>query len=473
MFTFKKGKPEEYHIPSEAVQRLEELYEKLGVRVHGYMLIGGDKVLAERYYAPYEETSQHRMYSVTKSFVAVAIGLLVQKGMIRLSDKICDYFPEKFPKEGVHPWCEEMTIEDMLTMRTCHASTTYKISESEDWTETFFQVKPTHIPGTVFHYDTSSSQVLAALVEKLTGQTMLDFMRAEILEEIGFSKEAYIIPDPVGVSQGGSGMMSTLRDVACVAYLCNHYGYVNGKQLLSAEYVRAATSNHVPTDLQPSLDERAGYGYFIWMPREEGFVFYGMGGQLALCFPKLDFIYMTMADTIGSPAGLQIIYDCFYQTIYPCLKERREDNPMAFENTAVEAESIKLQMPPAGTYYYAPNKLGWSNVTFDWEKQEICFAISSREYTLSYGLNSWKNQLFLDTGFPCECRGYWKMGHFFLEAYMIGEEQGNVRMDFAWKGNRLGMRVVSTNDPFINAPEQKKHFQGSASAEHLDFHSCN
>ena len=472
MFTLKKAQPEDYGIPLSAVAKMEELYEKLGVRMHGYMLIGGDKILAERYYEPYGKQENHRMYSVTKSFVAVAVGLLVQKGMIKLSDKICDYFPEKLPKEGVHPWCQEMTIEDMLTMRTCHASTTYKAYDSDDWTESFFHVKPTHVPGTVFHYDTSSSHVLAALVEKLTGMKMLDFMRKEILDELGFSKEAYVIPDPVGVSQGGSGMMSTLRDVACVAYLCNHYGVVDGKELLSPDYVRRATSNQVPTDLQPSLDERAGYGYFIWMPREEGFVFYGMGGQLAVCFPKLDFIYMTMADTIGSPAGLQLIYDCFYQTVYPYLQERREENPLAFVQAEEAAKGTKCmeqsdgtQLPTSGTYQFAPNKLDWRSVTFDWGKGEMHFEIPEGEFCLSFELDTWKKQLFLNTGFQCECRGYWKQGHFFLEAYMIGEEQGHVRMDFAWKDNRLGMRFVSTNDPFINSPGLKKHFQGSASAE--------
>jgi CubicO group peptidase (beta-lactamase class C family) len=56
-------------------------------------------------------------------------------------------------------------------------------------------------------------------VEKLTGMKMLDFMREEILNELGFSKEAYMIPDPVGISQGGSGMMCTLRDMACYAIM--------------------------------------------------------------------------------------------------------------------------------------------------------------------------------------------------------------------------------------------------------------
>ena len=65
----------------------------------------------------------------------------------------------------------------MLMMRTCHASTTYKVDMKSDWVESFFIVPPTHKPGTVFHYDTSAAHVLCALVEKLTHMPMLDYMK--------------------------------------------------------------------------------------------------------------------------------------------------------------------------------------------------------------------------------------------------------------------------------------------------------
>lgn len=479
MLSFVQGRPEDYGIPASAVEEMEKLFEKQQVRIHGYMLLGGKKILAERYYGPYGREDNHRMYSITKSFVALAVGLLEKNGLICLDDKICDYFPEKLPEEGAHPWCAEMTIRDMLTMRTCYANTTYKDYDWDDWAESFFKVKPDHVPGTVFSYDTSSAHVLGALVEKLTGMKMLDYMRKEALDEIGFSKGAYIIPDPAGVSQGGSGLMCTLLDVAKVAYLCSHYGVLDGRELLPEKFVRDAVANQVPTDLQPKLDEQCGYGYFIWMPREEGFVMFGMGGQLAVCFPKFDFCYLTMADTIGSPAGLQILYDCFYQTVYPCLKERKEDNPLAFvrresneeavcgklsvkEGTGQEAGSLSVQHHKRAYRFY-PNEMGWSRAAFDWEHNIMEFTIPAGDFSLAYDSGAWKQQPFLDTGYTCECRGIWKMGHFILECYIIDEEQGNVRMEFAWKDRRLSVHIVSTNEPFFR--DLKDSFQGFASAE--------
>lgn len=479
MFAFEYGRPEEYNIPVEAIEKMERLFEKRRVRIHGYMLLGGKKVLKEHFYGTYGRNDKHRMYSITKSFVALAIGLLEKNGLIRLDDKICDYFPDKLPEDGAHPWCAEMTIRDMLTMTTCHSTTTYKRYDSEDWTESFFRVKPDHVPGTVFSYDTSSSHTLGALVERLTGMNVLDYMRKEMLNELSFSEDAYIIPDPVGVSMGGSGMMCSIEDVAKVAYLCNHYGCVDGKQLLSENFIREAISNQVPTDIQVKLDERFGYGYFIWMTREEGFVFYGLGGQLAVCFPKFDFCYLTIADGLGSPTAVQILMDCFYETVYPYLKERKEDNPVAFSegnsdaeatfgtknasNVTTDIEQIKKETDKK-LYKFYPNALEWNHLVFDWDKNEINFSNTAGDFSFTFGDgNTWEQQPFLNTGYTCECRGYWKQGHFFVESFMIDEEQGNVRMEFAFKDERLTLHTVSASEPFF--ANMASYFNGFASAE--------
>ncbi len=465
MNRLKNGNVEECGIPAEAVEELERLFEKRRVRIHGYLLLSGRTIVAEKYYAPYTRESNHRMYSVTKSFVALAVGLLVKKGMVSLEDRICDYFPEKLPEGGAHPWCAEMTIRDMLTMRTCHGSTTYKRYDGGDWTESFFRVMPDHVPGTVFSYDTSSSHVLAALVEKLTGKKMLDFMREEMLSQLDFSEGAYILPDPAGVSQGGSGMMSTLRDVAGVAWLCSHFGMDGDRELLPADYMREALSCQVPTDLQPVLDEQCGYGYFIWMPREEGFTFFGMGGQLAVCFPQYDFCYLTMADTIGNPAGVQILHDCFYEAIYPYLQKRTKIKGESHLTGKEQSTSLPAQNRRGRNYEFYPNKMGWESLCFDWEQGTLTFVIPEGRFCLAFGDDEWRRQTFLDTGYQCQCRGYWKLGHFFLECFLTDEEQGNVRMDFAWKDSRLSLRAVSTPDPFREG--MQKHFQGFASAREV------
>lgn len=159
-----------------AVRNMEQRMESLRLNMHGYQILYRGELIGERYWEPFHRDSLHRMYSITKSFTSLATGLLAAEGKIGLDDRICTYFPEKLPEGGAHPWCEEMTIRDLLTMRTCYESTTFKRYDG-DWVESFFRVTPDHVPGTVFNYDTSASHVLAALVEKLTGMDLLDYLR--------------------------------------------------------------------------------------------------------------------------------------------------------------------------------------------------------------------------------------------------------------------------------------------------------
>ena len=143
---------------------------------------------------------------------------------------------------------EEMTIENLLMMETCHNMTTYKkTSTTENWVRSFFQTIPTHRPGTLFMYDTSASHVLCALVEKLTGQKLLDYLKDQFLRTIGFSEESYIMADPFGVSMGGTGLMAKPVDMLRVGLMMlnrgihpDDYGKENGRQIYPKEYLEKA-----------------------------------------------------------------------------------------------------------------------------------------------------------------------------------------------------------------------------------------
>ena len=182
------------------------------------------------------------MFSVTKSVVSMAIGALAEDGVIDLDASITKYFPEYEPEDGFYPYLIETTIRDMLSMTTPHNGTTFDKHSKNNWTESYFSKKPTHRPGTIFSYDTSASHVMAALVEKLTGLSLLDYLRTKGLSKVGFSNESYCISDGCGVSQGGSGMMAYPKDLLLLAKLAIDYGKIDNIQILPEKYLREATS---------------------------------------------------------------------------------------------------------------------------------------------------------------------------------------------------------------------------------------
>ncbi len=163
MLTFKKTAPEETGIPSKRIIRMIDRLQRRQIPMHSLLLMRHDKLVFEGYYAPCTAHSLHRMFSISKSFTSIAVGLLVDEGKLSLDDPIMQYFPEKLPDpQSVHPWIARMTVRDMLMMRSCHASTTYKLDLESDWVASFFTTPPTHAPGTLFHYDTSAAHTLCA-----------------------------------------------------------------------------------------------------------------------------------------------------------------------------------------------------------------------------------------------------------------------------------------------------------------------
>lgn len=391
MLTFKQALPEQTGIPSRCIVNFIERLRRQRVPMHSILLYHRDHLIAEGYYAPYRADTLHRMFSVSKSFTSIAIGLLADEGKLSLDDPIVRYFPEKVP-ENVHPWISAMTIRDMLMMRTCHASTTYKVDMKSDWVESFFTVPPTHPSGKIFHYDTSSAHTLAALAERLSGMPMLDYLRKK-LALLGLSEESYMLTDPFGVSMGGSGLVATSMDLLKFGYFIFHEGLVEGQQLLSSSYIREATSHLSDTLMtSPCRSEGCGYGYQFWRNEKGGYVCYGMGGQLIIFLPDYDLICVTTADTQGIGGGNQLIYDALYEEILPFI----QGNPLPEDekrHCALQTTLENLQIAPLTgnisssmmgkvndmVFRFADNDMEFSDMRIHFSDENISGSTNGRE----------------------------------------------------------------------------------------------
>lgn len=447
MLDFKRGTPESVGIPSQAITNFILRLQKQKVPMHSILVYRHDCLVTEGYYAPYQPDTLHRMFSISKSFTSIAIGLLADEGKLSLSDPIISYFPDKI-LDDVHPWIAAMTIRDMLMMRTCHASTTYKVNMQTDWVESFFTVPPTHPAGKVFHYDTSSAHTLAALVERLSGMPMLDYLK-EKLSVLGFSKESYMLTDPFGVSMGGSGLTATPMDLLKFAYLIAHEGLVDGKQLLSSSYIKEATSNLTPTLVPaPCRSEACGYGYQFWRNEKDGYVCYGMGGQLIIFLPKWDLICITTADTQGIGGGNQLIYDALYDEILPSLAP----NPLPEDQKShQELLSLlqKLEIAPLEGFAFSPiaekvdqvrfsivaNEHDFSDLwlTFGKDEGTLSFTLREKEYQLVFGLGCIRTGIFPIYEQRYAASGVWLADDtFYLRFHIIDAYVGSVHFEFSF-----------------------------------------
>ncbi len=368
--------------------------------LHSVTISVGGQILQDDTFAPYKKGEMHRMFSITKSFCSMAIGALIAEGKLSLTDRISSFFPEYVP-ESADPRLTEMTIGDMLTMRTCHKATTYKINMKENWVESFFITPPDHTPGTFFKYDTSSSHVLAALVKKLTGNGVLDYLRPVFLDSIGFSESAYILADPFGTEMGGSGLVCRPEDILKVSdFLLSliagkhennieHGDYDKAFFDRYASYIEEAVSPLVPTIGEgQTTDERQGYGRMFWSLRplsagESAFMMYGMGGQYAVIYPERHAVFVTTADSQNIKGGHQYILDEIRRValtlpqlestrllptpgqVSPAAESRTNDNAAGQPARAdtPDGSSVPGDKAFSGTYTLLPNASGFTSLS--------------------------------------------------------------------------------------------------------------
>ena len=292
---FQKASPEECGISSEIMLNFVKTLDDYKFDTHSIIIARDNRIIYESYYAPYNENSLHRMYSVSKSFVAAATGFAIDDGLLSLNDKMTDYFPE-YENDNWDDALRAVTIKNLLTMSTSMAK--YALWwEKPDRAEAYFTVSSNQLPGTNFFYDSAGSFLLACIIEKLTGKLMLDYLREKGFSEIGFSQEAYSLLAPGGHSHADSGVMCTTRDMYTFARLILNDGQANGKQYINPEYVSEMKKMQADIKVSnPLSDHGEGYGYLVWKLPRDGFAFFGMADQYAFCDPETKLIFIITSE---------------------------------------------------------------------------------------------------------------------------------------------------------------------------------
>lgn len=455
---FPVSTPEAQGIPSAALLRFQQALDLHRVPLHSALFMRNGCVVSEAYSAPFTESTLHRMFSITKSFVSLAIGLLEEEGQISLDDHVVDYFADKLSGKSIHPYICETTIRHLLCMASPHSMSAYKVLYGGDWeqrdmVEAFFICRPTHRPGACFAYDTSATHVLCALVERVAGMKLMEYLNAKCLRALDFSPEAYCLADAHGNSMGGSGLMAAPYDLLRVMYTIMNGGRYEGRQLLPAAYLREATAKQIDNYAKPpsgGLEESFGYGYKFWRTRENGFACYGMGGQLAVCFPHKQLIFVTTADVQDIPGGVQLLYDAFFREVWPFLSdeplpENPEEHQRLLSYSAArklphvpgKAESARLDRINGVRYVLDENPMGFIAVTLNVQEDSgtLVYEKNNGTFTLPFAIGDNHVGPFPERGFLCASSGAFRSDHLFVIcAQLIDISVGSITFELKFTG---------------------------------------
>ena len=470
--------PEQAGIPSDAVLGFLNRIAQKELCLHGFLMLRHGKILAEAYAPSFNATRLHRMYSISKTFVSAAVGLMIGEGRLALTDHVAVFFPERLP-EQLHQHIAAATVRDLLMMATPFNTSTYG-EYDQDWVRTFFYAQATHAPGTVFSYNTAATVVLNAIVEKLADNSLLDYMRPRLLDPIGFSQEATCILRPEGGAWGGSGVLCTARDLAKFASIFLNHGRWEGKQLLPESYVAEATAKQIDTRVADDVSERQfGYGYQIWRTRNNGFAMIGMGGQYAICLPDKDFILITIADTQLVHNGASEILDALWDQVYPNIKDNAiPDDSIA--NTKLIHACDTLAFPPlkgavnssmaacitGRTYVLEDNPMKIVRLSFDFEGTNcrMHFENATGEHTFELSLGGYMAGTFPEThyygaqigtplghGYKCMASAAWADENTLVSKVFITDDYlGTLKMQFTFGEEDVSVLMTKAAEWFLN-----------------------
>ncbi len=472
--------PEAIGVSSAAIQQYIAYLEENAIPTHDMLLMRGDEVFFAGYWKPFHANFQHRMYSVSKSVVALAVGFAEQDGLVDLDKPIVNYFPEESAAQ-TDVYMRRQTVRDMLMMSTAKQDRYWFTDKPADRVKYYFENPSTDSrpAGVFFRYDSTGSFVLGALVERLTGMPFLDYLRVKFLDEIGVSENIYCLKCPGGHSWGDSAIICTPLDMLKIARFTLNGGAWNGKQLLNRAFVEAAVAKQLDNQYgdDPAFST-AGYGYQIWRTLDNSFFFNGMGSQLAICVPEKDMIMMYNADTQSrDPAARQLIVDGFFRMIVrPAVDVLPEDAvahkalcdyAATLELLSVKGEALSPMAAQIDGVSYAlrPNKMGMTTLRFDFDKDGgvLTYINAQGEKQLPFGLCRNVFSAFPQDGYPddvgtvpgnrrfaCATSAAWVDAHkLHLKVQVIDTCFGTLDMVFGFKENTCSVVMRKAAEDFF------------------------
>ncbi|WP_328744476.1 beta-lactamase family protein [Streptomyces sp. NBC_00285] len=290
---------------------LDALESDPGIEPHSLMLLRHGQVVASGWWAPYAVERPQLLYSLSKSFTATAAGFAVAEGLIRLDDPVISYFPE-FDADVTDPRSRAMLVRHVASMASGHLEETLDRARAQDPGELvrgFLLVPPERDPGTVFAYNQPATYTLGAIVQRVTGRKLTEYLRPRLFDPLGIGQVGWI-HDRRGRELGFSGLHATTDAIARLGLLYLRGGMWEGERLLPESWVAEATRVQISPGAPAEggwTDWQQGYGFQFWMSRH-GYRGDGAYGQFCVVLPEQDAVLAITSETVDMQRVLELAW---------------------------------------------------------------------------------------------------------------------------------------------------------------------
>lgn len=258
---------------------LRALQQEPSLRMHSILVLRHGQVLCRAAFGARDTDLPRMTFSACKSVTALAIGILMDDGLLRPQDKLTDLFPDECGPLS-RQLIRDLTVHHLLSMQTGNSFNEASSMTREDWIKGYFS-SPGLETGRKFQYNSLNTYILAVLVTRLSGMRLSEFLTKRLFGPMGIADFHWEL-SPEGIEKGGWGLYLSPEDLGKLGQLVMDGGLWQGRQLISAEFLEQATRTHA---IAPESYGDFNYGWQIWVGRTENtFLFNGMLGQNVLGF---------------------------------------------------------------------------------------------------------------------------------------------------------------------------------------------
>lgn len=307
---FTRITPAEAGLDPRCIISMMDRMERQGIDLTGFMLLRHGKLLCEAAWAPYTSDQLRTVYSLSKTFTSMAVGIAWGEGRIGLDEKVADIFSDEIGRAGIPagPELSALTVRHLLTMSTGQEQEPFH--QPDAWADmvTAFLKEPFHeVPGTVFRYNTAATYMLSAILNR-KGIDLETYLQEKLFTPMGITGTRWL-RDPKGICTGGFGLSLYLSVIAGLGQLILQEGNWEGRQLIPKEYIALATSRQIRNGDDPKSEWAQGYGFQMWMCRYGAFRGDGMYGQLCLIHPATGTVLAMNAVTDDMQGEMNAYFD--------------------------------------------------------------------------------------------------------------------------------------------------------------------
>lgn len=306
---WRESNPDEQGLDSAMISRAAEHLTEQYPHFDSLIIVRHGVIVTEQYSGSSGRDVLHNLKSVTKSVLSILTGIALDTGDLGgLDDTLGQIFPDYFTS-GSDAQKRTITIRHLLALRSGldwqeYGPSTVQMTASPNWINTVLKQPVIHEPGKVHNYSTGDTQLLSAVLQRLTGMSALEFADLYLFRPLGITRRTWPA-DPQGITIGGSELSLAARDMAKIGYLMLNRGTWADQSIIPADWVQLSTQRHSLVIPSAAKDcPEVGYGYLWWLrPQGEhdSFLAVGFGGQFITVIPALDLIVVLTGDLKTAP----------------------------------------------------------------------------------------------------------------------------------------------------------------------------